>query len=119
MERDIEWLVPPSRAVAVDDFVMSDRKKPGTERLDIASRQGSQRLRENLGSGILGGFPVAEPAEAIAIDLVEVAVIQRSECPAVASSGIEKNRVWSRFFHRHFPHNFALHSTQHCKALSG
>ena len=80
--------VTASVPVMIGDDVMGDREEPGAERerIVIASVawEGSERIGEDEAGGILRIGPIAEPVIAIAIDGVEIALVERGERVRVA-----------------------------------
>ena len=67
--------------VLVDHHMMGNGKEPASKRAAplIETRQTSKRLRENLAGGVFRCVPVSQPPEAMGVNRIDIAKVERRE----------------------------------------
>ena len=74
----VSWTVPAVTPGEAHDFIASNAHQPGRERhlAPLVARQAGQHLVHDLFRYILRVMDVAETGEAVAVDLVDVGVVE-------------------------------------------
>ena len=83
---------PPALPVVVGDHVVGDGEEPGPELGDVRAGDRRQGLGEDLLGGVGRGVRVAEAAQAVVVDRIEVGAVEGGEGGGIAPRGGDRQR---------------------------
>jgi hypothetical protein len=77
----------------VNHDVMGDCEKPAAKRARVVVGQRGQRFHENLTGRVGGLVRIAEPVIGIAVDWIEITLVQRREGSGVGLGAFDRQRL--------------------------
>src|SRR5688572_32212285 len=84
--------------------MMRDREEPASECAapSIEARQRGQRLGEDLAGGIFRRFPILQPPEAMRVNSIDMAKIERPEGLRIGTRALDQLEISELPFHGSF-----------------